>query len=352
MLEVSELKTWFDSPAGVVHAVDGVSFQLEAGRTLGVVGESGSGKSILSRSIMNILPHRIAIRAGGHVLFRGQDLYHLSLRDLRRLWGPELAMIFQDPMTALNPVLTVEAQLCEALRLHLPLSRQQARSRAVALLQEVGIPAPESRLHAYPHQLSGGMRQRVIIAIAIACDPSLLIADEPTTALDVTVQKQILDLLAGQQRKRHMGMILVTHDLGVVAARSDHIAVMYAGRIVEYAPTELLFREPRHPYTRALMQAIPRMSHPAHTRLQVIPGRPPQLHDLPPGCRFAPRCPYAQPRCLEEDPAETLEGEVHRYACFHPVGTKQGHEALERNRQAGRSASGIAVTELQMEVSE
>lgn len=351
LLEVSDLKTWFDSPVGIVRAVDGVSFTLQAGSTLGVVGESGSGKSILSRSIMNILPPRGTIRAGGRVLYRGQDLYRMRPRQMRRLWGTELAMVFQDPMTALNPVLTVGAQLCEALQLHLPLSRTQARSRAVELLKEVGIPAPETRLDAWPHQLSGGMRQRVIIAIAMSCSPALLIADEPTTALDVTVQKQILDLLAAQQRKRHMAMILVTHDLGVVAARTDHIAVMYAGRVVEYASTRNLFQDMKHPYTEALMHAIPRMSNPAHSRLQVIPGRPPQLHDVPAGCRFAPRCRYAQPRCLREDPQETAMTAEHRFACFFPVGSREGRDALDVNLRAGQSAAGIPVTQVLEEVS-
>ncbi len=346
LLEVQDLKTWFDTPGGVVHAVDGVSFTLHRGQTLGVVGESGSGKSILSRSIMNILPRRNTLRAGGRVLFRGEDIYRLSARDMRRLWGPELAMVFQDPMTALNPVLRVGDQIVEPLRLHLGLGRGEARARAIELLRSVGIPAAEKRIDVYPHQLSGGMRQRVIIAIAMACSPSLLIADEPTTALDVTVQKQILDLLAEQQQRRNMGMILVTHDLGVVAARSDAIGVMYAGQFVEYAPTRTLFREMRHPYTEALLNSIPRLRHPAHSRLQAIPGRPPQLTEPPPACRFAPRCRYAQARCLSEDPPVSEAGSGHRYACFYPVGTEAGHKALADNVQAGRSAAGIAVTEI------
>jgi len=346
LLEVDDLKTWFDTPGGVVHAVDGVSFTLHRGQTLGVVGESGSGKSILSRSIMNILPRRNTLRAGGSVLFQGRDIYRLNSRDMRPLWGPELSMIFQDPMTALNPVLRVGDQIIESLRLHLGQSRTEARTRAIELLQSVGIPAADKRIDVYPHQLSGGMRQRVIIAIALACSPSLLIADEPTTALDVTVQKQILDLLAEQQKQRNMGMILVTHDLGVVASRSDAIGVMYAGQFVEYAATKNLFREMRHPYTEALLNSIPRLRYPAHSRLQAIPGRPPQLIEPPPGCRFAPRCRYAQERCLSEDPPINEASSGHRFSCFYPVGTEAGQKALADNVQAGRSAAGIPVTEI------
>lgn len=346
LLAVDELQTWFDTPGGKVHAVDGVSFTLHRGQTLGVVGESGSGKSILSRSIMNILPRRNTLRAGGRVLFQGRDIYHLTSKDMRPLWGPELAMIFQDPMTALNPVLRVGEQIMESLRLHMDLSRAEARTRAIELLQSVGIPAADKRIDVYPHQLSGGMRQRVIIAIALACSPSLLIADEPTTALDVTVQKQILDLLAEQQQQRNMGMILVTHDLGVVASRTDAIAVMYAGQFVEYAPTKTLFRNMKHPYTEALLNSIPRLRYPAHSRLQAIPGRPPQLIDPAPGCRFAPRCRYAQPRCLSEDPSISSADGSHSYMCFYPVGTEAGQQALADNVKAGQSASGIPVTEI------
>jgi peptide/nickel transport system ATP-binding protein len=359
LLRVEGLKTYFRSPLGLVRAVDGVSVILQKGQTLGVVGESGSGKTILSRSIMNILPRKATVLAGGQVLFQGTNLRSLSERQMRQLWGPELALVFQDPMTALNPVLKIGAQLTESLRLHMNLSRAQAYERAEHLLREVGIPAPVKRLNEYPHQLSGGMRQRVVIAIALACSPSLLIADEPTTALDVTVQKQILDLLGCEQRERNMGMILVTHDLGVVATRADHIAVMYAGRIVEYAPTDALFRSMRHPYTQALLQSIPRINYPSHTRLQAIPGQPPSLVDPPVGCRFAPRCRYAQPRCHQEDPPETADlglagsstaeaDAVHRYACFYPVGTQAGEQALVCNIEAGRNASGMPVMEARM----
>lgn len=248
-----------------------------------------------------------------------------------------MAMVFQDPMTALNPVLTIAVQLCEPLRLHLKLGRQEAREKALSLLARVGIPDPEKRLDQYPHQLSGGMRQRVVIAIAIACNPRLLIADEPTTALDVTVQRQILDGLAGLQKERRMGMVLITHDLGVVASRADYIAVMYAGRIVEYAPARVLFSSMRHRYTEALLKSIPRLRDPAHTRLHAIPGRPPQLTDPAPGCAFAPRCLYAQDVCRRETPPlMATDHPQHHHACFFPVGDEHAaHAPQDDTRDAG-----------------
>jgi len=356
LLDVRDLKTYFHSPRGLVRAVDGVSFTLGRGTTLGVVGESGSGKTVLSRSVMELLPRRAAMRAGGEVFFEGRNLRRMPIRELRSLWGPQLAMVFQDPMTALNPVLRIGTQITEPLRQHLGMGRTEARDRALELLREVGIPDPQQRIDAYPHQLSGGMRQRIIIVIALSCEPGLLIADEPTTALDVTVQKQILDLLAREQRRRDVGMILVTHDLGVVATRSDHIAVMYAGRIVEHAPTPALFKRMRHPYTEALLNSVPRIHYPSHTRLATIPGRPPSLVDPPSGCRFAPRCRYAQPRCLEEDPCEAPAddapaervSQTHRFACFYPVGTVAGREALARNMKAGGNAAGTIIEAIEM----
>ncbi|HVM41215.1 MAG TPA: ABC transporter ATP-binding protein [Acidimicrobiia bacterium] len=331
ILEVQDLRTSFDTPAGTVRAVDGVSFALDAGRTLGVVGESGSGKTVLSRSIMNLLPRRGVTRSG-RVRFQGRDITDLGPKEMTSVWGAEMAMVFQDPMTSLNPVMRIGPQITESLRFHLGLSRPEAEREALALLRSVNIPEPKRRFREYPHQLSGGMRQRVTIAIALACSPSLLLADEPTTALDVTVQAQILNLLADQQAKRHMAMILVTHDLGVVAGRADEIAVMYAGRVVEKAPTEVLFREMRHPYTEALLASIPRLEHRSHTRLQAIPGRPPDLVHPPAGCRFAPRCASVQQRCLEEDPVlRAAETTGHHYACWYPVGTDEGREARERN---------------------
>jgi len=319
LLEVTDLCTSFRTPAGLVRAVDGVSLTLDRGRTLGIVGESGSGKSVLSRSIMGLLPKRNVERRG-RVVYDGHELTALGTRAQRELWGAEMSMVFQDPMTALNPVLRIGNQITEGLRHHLGLDRATARANAVALLRSVGIPEPERRLRQYPHELSGGMRQRVMIAVALACGPKLLFADEPTTALDVTVQAQILNLLALQQRERNMAMILVTHDLGVVAGRADDIAVMYAGQIVETAPTATLFRNVRMPYTEALLRSIPKLDEPRHARLQAIPGRPPQLVDPPRGCRFAPRCPYAQARCHAEAPPLVESEPGHSYRCWYPVG--------------------------------
>ena len=326
LLDVRDLRTWFGTPAGVVHAVDGVSFTLDRSRTLGVVGESGSGKTVLARSIMNLLPRRMVIPAGGEVVFDGQDIRGLGVRPMRRLWGRELAMVFQDPMTSLNPVVKIGRQITESLRHHLGMSKGEARETAVALLTSVGLPAPERCFGEYPHQLSGGMRQRVTVAIALACGPKLLIADEPTTALDVTVQRQILDLLRSLQRDRNMAMILVSHDLAVVANRTDEIVVMYAGQVVERAPTRRLFGGMRHPYTEALLGSIPRIENPSHTELQVIPGRPPSPVELPPGCRFAPRCRYAQARCHREEPPLVEDEAGHAYRCFFPVGTDTDRE--------------------------
>jgi peptide/nickel transport system ATP-binding protein len=346
LLVVDDLKTYFDTPRGVVKAVDGVSFQLERGKTIGIVGESGSGKTVLSRSIMHILPRRIT-KHQGSITFDGQNLLDLSDREMREIWGEEMAMVFQDPMTSLNPVVKIGRQITESLRHHLNLPKNEAREQAVALLQSVGIPEPRRRLDQYPHELSGGMRQRVTIAIALACGPRMLIADEPTTALDVTVQAQILDLLQTQQRDRYMAMMLITHDLGVVAGRTDEIAVMYAGKVVEKAPTHVLFSDMKMPYTEALLKSIPRVSNPSHTRLEAISGRPPDLVNPPPGCRFAPRCPYAQERCREEEPPlmpAAYPG--HEFRCWFPVGTPEGREALERNIAARKPETLVALGEV------
>ncbi len=342
LLEVCDLETGFETPRGLLRAVDGVSFSLEQGKTLGIVGESGSGKTVLARSVLNLVFSRHVVR-GGQVLYRGRDLRALSVREMTHVWGVELASVFQDPMTSLNPTLRIGDQLTESLWYHLGLRRHELHRHALALLGSVGIPEPEKRLREYPHELSGGMRQRVTIAIALACGPHLLVADEPTTALDVTVQKQILDLLAAQQRERHMGIILITHDLGVVAGRTDEIAVMYAGKIVERAPTRVLFPDRRHPYTDGLLRSIPRLADDPHTRLSVIPGRPPDLVGLPQGCRFAPRCPHAQPRCLRQQPPLESDGADHWSACFYPIGSAEGLGARERNRVAGVNAAGTPV---------
>jgi peptide/nickel transport system ATP-binding protein len=342
LLEVHDVKTFFKTPRGLVHAVDGVSLTLERGKTLGVVGESGCGKSVLSRSIMGLLPSNV--ERHGSIKFEGREIGKTGTNDMRAYWGTQMSMVFQDPMTSLNPVMKIGKQITEPLRYHLDVSRDYARDTALALLQSVGIPEAERRLNEYPHQLSGGMRQRVMIAIALACGPKLLFADEPTTALDVTVQAQILDLLDTQQRERFMAMVLVTHDLGVVAGRAETTAVMYAGRVVEYAPTRELFSTTRHPYTEALLKSIPKLTQPSHTRLEAISGRPPDLVDPPKGCKFAARCPYAQPRCLEEEPGLGDDGALgHAFRCFYPVGTEAGKNALAANLAAGVTAAGLPV---------
>jgi peptide/nickel transport system ATP-binding protein len=346
LLAVEDLYVRFDTPGGTVTGVDGVSFELAAGRALGIVGESGSGKTVLSRVIMNLLTVSNALPPEGSVRFRGEDLLRMRRRDLRQLWGDDLAMVFQDPMTSLNPTMKIGPQVTESLFLHRKISRRAARERAEQLLREVGIPEPARRLGQFPHELSGGMRQRVTIAIALACDPVLLIADEPTTALDVTVQAQILDLLDRERTDRHMGLILVSHDLGVVEGRTDDVNVMYAGRIVESAPTPSVFKQPRHPYTESLIASMPKIDQRSHTRLAAIPGAPPHPLRRPAGCKYAPRCRYAQQRCLEEDPpltAPTNEESDRGTACFFPPGTDRGREALERNAAAGRTAAGLRV---------
>ena len=321
LLEVTDLHTSFSSDRGTVRAVRGVSLTLRRGRTLGVVGESGSGKSVLSRSIMGLMPSN-ATRTGS-VRYDGDEILNASPKVMREFWGDQMSMVFQDPMTALNPVLRVEQQITESLHEHLDLTKQQSHDTALALLTSVGIPEPARRLRMYPHEMSGGMRQRIMIAIALACGPKMLFADEPTTALDVTVQAQILDLLQSLQRDRQMAMILVTHDLGVVAGRAHDIAVMYAGQVVEQASASTLFSAVRHPYTEALLQSIPKLEMAKHTRLEAIGGRPPDLVNLPTGCKFAPRCRYAQERCLVEEPELLPDAAdpTHLVRCHFPVGT-------------------------------
>src|SRR4051812_19472649 len=323
LLSIEGVSVSLPTPRGRLKAVDNVDLTVAAGSTLGVVGESGCGKTMLSRAILQLLPKRAAL--SGRVMFDGRDLARLPPEALRRLRGPELAVVFQDPMTSLNPVLTVGTQLVETLQAHLGLETTAALRRSAELLAEVGIPAPEQRLRQYPHQLSGGMRQRVAIAIALSCEPRLLIADEPTTALDVTIQAQILDLLAREQRRRHMAMILITHDLGVVAGRTDEVAVMYAGRVVERAPTPALFKKMRMPYTEALLAALPRLDAAPHTPLPAISGRPPDPTRPLQGCSFSPRCRYAVARCQTEKPALTeAESRDHQFACFHPIEVRVG----------------------------
>lgn len=343
LLEVQDLQTHFRTARGLVKAVDGVSLTLERGKTLGLVGESGSGKSVLSRSIMQLFPKR-NVFTSGKVIFEGEDITGLSPKELRSFWGTEMAMVFQDPMTSLNPVMKIGKQLTEGLRKHLNFDRDQADATALQLLRSVHIPEPEQRLDEYAHQLSGGMRQRVTIAMALACGPKLLFADEATTALDVTVQAQILNLLQDLQEERDMGMILVTHDLGVVAGRTHEIAVMYAGKIVEKAPTSVLFSNMKMPYTEALLRSIPKLENPSHTALQAIGGRPPDLIAPPNGCNFSPRCPYAQERCHEEEPSLQAADEAgHSFACWYPVGTKENEAALEANLAKGLAQTRVVV---------
>ncbi len=326
LLEVRDLATHFSTREGTVRAVDGISFALEPGRTLGIVGESGSGKSVTALSIMGLIPQPPAKIVRGEVLFEGRDLTKLSEKQLEDVRGREIAMIFQDPMTSLNPTLTIGTQITETIRRHFDVPKEQARKKAIELLQEVQIPNAAHRLHDYPHRFSGGMRQRVMIAIALSCDPKLLIADEPTTALDVTVQAAVLDLLDDLRQAHEMAMILITHDMGVVAESADDIVVMYGGQIVEQASVNDLFDRPEHPYTEALLGALPQIEGEGIRtgRLTAIPGRPPDLRNPPPACRFAPRCRYAN----AADNCATVMPELRELRKDHWVRT--AHPASER----------------------
>jgi oligopeptide/dipeptide ABC transporter ATP-binding protein len=323
LLEVEDLRTFFKVREGEVHAVDGVSFSIERGKTLGIVGESGCGKSVTALSIIGLVP--IPGVSTGSVLFDGRELVGRKQRELENIRGREIGMIFQDPMTSLNPTLTIGTQITETLRRHLGMTREEARKRAVELLEEVHIPNAAGRLADYPHRYSGGMRQRVMIAIAIACNPKLLIADEPTTALDVTVQAGVLDLLAELQAEHGMSMMIITHDMGVVAETADDVIVMYAGQVIEEAATLELFDHPEHPYTEALLAALPQLEGEGirSGRLNAIPGRPPDLIALPPGCRFAPRCAFAG-----LDSCASIQPELREVRTGHWV--RSQHPASER----------------------
>jgi oligopeptide/dipeptide ABC transporter ATP-binding protein len=314
LLDVRGLHTVFDTDDGLVPAVNGVSFSVEKGETLGLVGESGCGKSVTAFSIMRLIPSPPGRITEGEIRFRGGDLLSLPEDEMRGLRGNEISMIFQEPMTALNPVYTVGDQIGEAIRLHQKVGRAEARNRSREMLEHVGIPSAPQRLDEYPHQLSGGMRQRVMIAMALACRPALLLADEPTTALDVTIQAQILDLLRRLQEEMEMAIVLITHDLGVVAEVADRVAVMYGGRIVEQAPVEELFRSPRHPYTIGLLESIPRVEERVQ-RLRVIPGTVPPPVALPRGCAFHPRCPFRNERCAVVEPDLEKTGSSSRVRC-------------------------------------
>ena len=328
LLEVDDLKTHFFTREGVVQAVDGVSFSVDRGKTLGIVGESGCGKSVTALSIMGLIPKPPAKIVGGTVNFDGRELTTLSEKQLEEVRGAQIAMIFQDPMTCLNPTLKIGTQLTETMDRHLDLSKDEQRKRAALLLEEVGIPNAGSRLDSYPHHFSGGMRQRVMIAIALSCNPKLLIADEPTTALDVTIQAQILDLLDELRRSHDMAMIIITHDMGVVAEAADDIAVMYAGQVVEYASSLDLFDNPEHPYTEALLGALPQIEGEGvrEGRLTAIPGRPPDLVNPPAACRFAARCPYASSAdsCASEPPPLRQIRSNHWVRSAHPASERAG----------------------------
>jgi peptide/nickel transport system ATP-binding protein len=340
LLRVEDLRVEFSTEDGIVHAVDGISYDVHAGSTLGIVGESGSGKTVAALTAMG-LTRRMGARISGRILFEGRDLLALSEEGMRRLRGNEIAMVFQDPLSTLHPLYTVGAQIVEAIRAHRDVSKTQCRARAIELLDLVGMREPADRVDEYPHELSGGMRQRAMIAMALANEPKLLIADEPTTALDVTVQAQILALLTRLQRELSMAIVIVTHDLGVVADVADDVAVMYAGRIVETAPTARLLSAPEHPYTWGLLRSIPTLAGPRVRRLEPIPGSPPSLIERPSGCHFHPRCPYAQPDHARIDPRlepSPLEPD-HRVACLL-------EPALRRDLWAQLQAGGTAAQAL------
>ncbi len=315
LLEIKDLKTHFFTEDGVVKAVDGVDFKVYQGETLGIVGESGCGKSVTAFSIIRLLDYP-GKTVGGEIIFKEKDILKKSEVDMRKIRGKEIAMIFQEPMTALNPILTIGFQISESLRMHFNISKEEAIKKSLKLLTKVGIPVPEQRINEYPHQLSGGMRQRVMIAMALSCDPTLLIADEPTTALDVTIQAQILELMKSLLRDFNGSLIMITHDLGVIAEIADRIAVMYAGKIVEYADKKTIFHNPSHAYTFGLLTSIPRLDM-EMTRLNVIPGIVPNPLHFPSGCKFNTRCKFATKKCKEKEPALTKLEEGHLVRCWH-----------------------------------
>lgn len=317
LLEVKDLRTYFHTNEGVLKAVDGLSYHVDQGECVAIVGESACGKSVSAMSVLRLIPYPPGIIEGGEVLFKGEDLLQASEARMREVRGNFIGMVFQEATTSLNPVLTVGRQVSESLMLHRDLSRKEARAESVRLLKLVGIPDPDDRVDDYPHQFSGGMQQRIMIAMALSCDPALLIADEPTTALDVTVQAQVLDVLDGLRSKFNTAVIIITHNLGVVARYADRVNVMYAGKLVETGPTDVIFSEPKHPYTLALLSSVPRLDRPKSQSMRVIKGSPPNLARLGKGCPFAPRCAYAMDRCREEAPPMEKVGENHLRACFY-----------------------------------
>ena len=316
LLEVTDLKTQFFTQRGIVHAVDGVSFDLEQGETLGLVGESGCGKSVSALSIMRLIPDPPGRIVAGEVMFDGRDLLKLPEREMRKVRGKQISMVFQEPMTSLNPVLTVERQLTEALELHLGMNKGEAKREAVRRLEQVGIPDPERRVKQYPHQFSGGMRQRVMIAMALSCDPKLIIADEPTTALDVTIQAQILELMKNLSKENGVALIIITHNLGVVARYADRVNIMYAGKIIERGTALDIYRRPSHPYALGLLNSVPRLDQPRKAKLDPIEGQPPDLISMGAGCSFRDRCRFSIDRCAEEVPSLESVGDGHLSACF------------------------------------
>ncbi|MER3420114.1 MAG: peptide ABC transporter ATP-binding protein [Chloroflexota bacterium] len=336
LLRVKDLRTYFYTEEGVVKAVDGVSYEVEEGETLALVGESGCGKSVSALSILRLIPNPPGKIVGGEIWFDGQDLLKLDEDEIRRIRGNRIAMVFQEPMTSLNPVLTIGRQLTEAIELHLKYDKEQARKRAIELLEMVGIPEAPTRLNDYPHQFSGGMRQRVMIAMALSCNPKLLLADEPTTALDVTIQAQILEIMARLSRELGTAVIIITHNLGIVARYADRVNVMYAGRIIETATARELYANPKHPYTVGLLKSVPRLDETRKEKLDPIEGQPPDLTNLPKGCAFYPRCRWHVDKCLEEYPPFMMVGERHFTACWEyqrvsrdsmPIVAKEGAQA-------------------------
>ena len=344
LLEVDDLKMYFHTQDGIVHAVDGVSYTLDRGETLGVVGESGSGKSVTAMTLMGLIDMPPGKIEGGHVYYRGESLLDMTEEQMQHVRGNDIAMIFQDPMTSLNPVYKIGRQVGEGLRLHRGYTKQQAQERAVELLRLVGIPNPEKRVNEYPHQFSGGMRQRVMIAMALACDPDILIADEPTTALDVTIQAQIIELMQEMQEKNGNAIIMITHDLGVVADMADKIMVMYAGRPVEFGTADEIFYESRHPYTWGLIRSIPEQATDEKKPLTPIHGNPPSLVNLPSGCPFAPRCPYAVDICHEKLPEHYTTETGHYSACHFADDPECVKFAPDTSRSRGKIATGTPDT--------
>ena len=338
LLEVRDLKTYFFTFEGVVKAVDGISYEVDEGETLGLVGESGCGKTVSALSLMRLIPDPPGKTVGGEVLFEGEDILKIDMDDMRRIRGAKMAMVFQEPMTSLNPVLTVEKQLGETLQLHKGMGREVARQESINLLARVGIPDAERRVRQYPHQFSGGMRQRVMIAMALSCGPKLIIADEPTTALDVTIQAQILELMKNLTKELGVALIVITHNLGVVARYSDRVNIMYAGKIIERGPAREIYGNPRHPYTVGLLKSVPRLDQPRRAKLDPIEGHPPDLSNLQAGCSFRERCRWAVDRCATDAPPLMQVAQGHWSACwqYEELGSKvldfQAERAVDGDR--------------------